>query len=132
MNTELFRKINEVIAPAGVIAWDLFNMGAWEGVNASCGTTRCVAGWAIHFEIGGGPLYKDDGLSLADSVYDLADRIGARRYAEGMVDFEDLAAILLGLGIYERSLFYADEETAAEFVALAAEGREDEAREVLG
>lgn len=129
MNTELFRKINEVIAPAGVIAWDVFNMGTWEGVNASCGTTRCVAGWAIHLTTGQ-PLFADE-FKMHSSVTDLADRVGARRYAEGMVDFEDLAAGLLGLGIYERSLFYADEETASEFVALAAEGREDEAREVL-
>lgn len=128
----MFRKINEVISPApGVIAWDLFNMSTWEDDSYGCGTTRCVAGWAIHFATDGAPLYVEGGPGHSEAVIDLARRIDARRINEDTVDLEDLGGRLLGLEGTDRNLFYVDDDTAAEFVRLASEGKEDEAREVL-
>lgn len=131
-NTELFRKIHEVIAPApGVIAWDLFNMSTWEDGDNSCGTTRCVAGWAIHYATDGAPLYNPSGTGHSAAVVNLAIRLGAGRYNDDTVDLEDLGAKILGLEGSDRQLFYVDEERAVDFVLLAAQGREDEASEVL-
>lgn len=131
-NRQLFQKIYEVIAPeSGVIDWHKFSMSSWEDDDSSCGTARCVAGWAIHYESGGAPVYTEDGLGHSEAVVELADRVGATMFSSRTVDLEDLAGRLLGLEGSDRQLFYTDEETAAEFVHLAAQGRDDEASEVL-
>lgn len=120
MNTELFRKINDVISrDRGGL-----NMDSWENV---CGTTRCVAGWAIYFEAGEVPLYADSTGRYSDGVRELAARVGV-----SMCDspfFARLGAKLLGLRCSE--LFYVDDDLAARFVALAAEGRDEEALALL-
>lgn len=135
MNTELFKKIYETIAPDGVVDSSKFDMDTWEGKpdpirSASCGTTRCVSGWAIHFASGGSQLYSKD-LSSPQPVVDLADRHDVLS-ASGVVDFDRLGAALLGLDRDEKSLFYVDEERALQFVRLAAQGDRTGARAVLG
>lgn len=132
MNTELFRKIRKDITLPGGVEIDLsrFEMSGWEEGSPECGTTRCVAGWAI-YETTGKPLYADSGTRHSDATIALADRLGARKYSDTQVDLEDLGAKLLGLDGTNRTLFYTDEDTAATFVALAAEGKHDEATEFL-
>lgn len=131
MNTELFKKIYETIAPDGMVDEGAFDMDTWEGEpEASCGTTRCVAGWAIHFASGGSRLYSED-LSSPQPVVDLADWHDVLS-ASGVVDFDRLGAALLGLDRDEKSLFYVDEERALQFVRLAAQGDRTGARAVLG
>ena len=134
MNQPLFRKIVEVIHVENAIDFGVFNMGTWESSNtdtgASCGTSRCLAGWAIYFELKGAPLY-DAGVYNSQRVIDLAERIGARMINDGFVDMADLGAKLLGLDERESSIFFADEETAAEFARRAARGNFAGARELL-
>jgi hypothetical protein len=133
VNTELFKKIYETIAQDGVVDSSKFDMDTWECNlihSASCGTTRCVAGWAIHFASGGSRLYSGD-LSSPQPVVDLADRHDVLS-ASGVVDFDRLGADLLGLDRDEKSLFYVDEERALQFVRLAAQGDRTGARAVLG
>lgn len=121
MNTELFRKINDVISrDRGGL-----NMDSWENV---CGTTRCVAGWAIYFEAGEVPLYADSTTGrYSDGVMELAARVGVSM--RDSLLFPRLGAKLLGLRCSE--LFYVDDDLAARFVALAAEGRDEEALALL-
>lgn len=120
-NTPLFKKIREIIS----VKPELFDMASFEnGGNSECGTTRCIAGWAIHLETGE-PLYDDEGDFTAP-VHELADRLGVR------ADPEDLGRELLGLSRSEAArLFYIDDEAGTRFVELAAQGREAEALEVL-
>lgn len=134
MNIELFGKIDEVISPRpGRIDSLAFNMDSWEDDSYSCGTTRCVAGWAIYFATGEASVYDRSGRH-SNSVLELAGSLGTWLYDTDdayEADLEDLAAKLLGLSRQERRLFYTSEEVAAEFVHLAAQGKLDEAREVL-
>lgn len=133
MNTELFKKIHDAIEadPAG------FDMGAWEGLkdyeHPACGTTRCVAGWAVHFASGEGGLYiVGERTEWTPGVLALAERLGVR---VGDVHIgspvADLGAKVLGLERGDRKLFYTDGETAAGFVRLAAQGDDEAARAVL-
>lgn len=129
MNTELFKKIHDQITSEP----DGFDMNTWEGPGAACGTTRCVAGWAIYFATGS-PLYGYSGAGAHPKVVELARDLGVKVYPGDSVNFEDfgdLGAKLLGLEGFDRDLFYASEEVAARFVQLAAAGDEDAAREVL-
>lgn len=113
-----FAKIHEHIQ-----AEDGFAMHTWE-YGGFCGTTRCVAGWAIYDEIGAA-LY-DGSNQVSVEVHHLADRLRVNDY------MEDIGAALLGLPDDLRSVFYTDEELAAEFVRRAAGGAtEDDLREWL-
>ena len=125
MNTELFKQIDDIIAPAGQVDGSRFDMGSWE----SCGTTRCVAGWAIHLTTGQ-PLWAD-GYQQSDATLELAREHGTTMFSDREADFGALAGKLLGLAPQERELFYSEDEVAAEFVHLAAQGRHDDARRVL-
>lgn len=120
-NTPLFKKIHEIIN----LKPELFDMASFEGDSSSeCGTTRCIAGWAIRLETGK-PLYDDEGEFTAPT-HELADRLGVT------VAPEDLGRELLGLPVDVASrLFYVNDGVGARFVELAAEGREAEALEVL-
>jgi hypothetical protein len=113
-NTERFRKVHEIIEQEGKLG-----MAEWES-SPMCGTTRCISGWAIYNEIGE-PLFDRNGVSPA--VHELADRLGVERE-----NFELIGLKLLGMETRDVSVFYTDEDTAREFVALAAQGRDDEAR----
>lgn len=126
MNTELFKQIDDIIAPAGQIDYDRFDMGSWE----RCGTTRCLAGWAIHLTTGQ-PLWHSGGTRQSDATLELAREHGTKMFNDDEADFETLAGKLLGLAPQERILFYLEDELAAEFTHLAAQGKHDEARRVL-
>lgn len=136
MNTELFRKIDEVIAVDGVEPdYATLEMGSWEDDSNTCGTTRCVAGWGIHLTTGK-PLYDGTG-DLDPSVIELANKHGVevRDMGPGIgkaVDFEVLGAKILDLEGGEKAVFYVNEETAVKFVHYAAQGKKDVARSVLG
>lgn len=123
MNTELFRKIDDRISAEP----DGFDMYSWENQNAVCGTTRCAAGWAIYLTTGK-PLFSPD-HTLHDSVNELAERLGLDSRRDSISDIADR---LLGLNGEGRHFFHTDDETGAEFIALAAEGREAEALALLG
>lgn len=123
MNTELFRRVLEVIEaePQG------FAMDSWEGSSpaAECNTTRCLAGWAIHLTTGE-PLYRDfPGGGRHPSVVALA------RQERTSDSFEDLGAALLGLRGQDTQAFFLDEDDALEFIRLAASGDSEAARQYL-
>lgn len=111
-NHALFRQIHDIITREP----ERHDQVAWESL---CGTTRCVAGWAIRLE------GVARGGEEADPIYR-----HARRLAEDLdtrEDYEDLGAELLGLGEYEagRLFIRAGNHTAALAVAhLAEEGAE--------
>jgi hypothetical protein len=135
VNTELFRKIDEVIAIDGVEPdYNALEMASWEDDSNTCGTTRCVAGWGIYLTTGK-PLYDGRG-DLDPSVIELANQHGVevKDHSVGgkVVDFEELGAAILDLEGGEKHLFYVSEETAVEFVHFAAQGQKDRARRVLG
>ncbi len=129
MNTELFRRVHEVIS----VHPERLDMGSWEGYTP-CGTTRCVAGWAVYLTIGtelfdaeGRDHVRMEELSLELGVPLLGQEGDIARVHLGRV-----GAKLLGLSPEEATaLFHSNEEVASDFVALAAQGREGEAREVL-
>lgn len=110
-DTERFKKIEKhIFTKDGLIDRSTFNTVDWE----ACGTTRCVAGWAIYDETGS-RLFDELG-EVGSSVSQLADRLGVE------VDFESVAVTLLGLPEDLAGLFYASSATAAEFVRRAARG----------
>jgi hypothetical protein len=121
LNREAFQKVHEVISAQP----DRLVMSSWEDDEApeSCGTTRCVAGWAIHFAVGGAPLFDNEG-GPSDEVESLAREHGLDPddYCTSTL-FEWLGANLLGLPIREaRTVFYLSSDTAGELVRLAAAG----------
>lgn len=113
MNTELFKKIDEVLTEHP----ERHNQESWE---STCLTTRCVAGWAIHLATGE-PLYVARELHHP-SVFGLAEQLGLPR----STGFSKIAAKLLGLDEHGRvGLFhYCDGPEAREAVARAAAGDE--------
>lgn len=118
MNTALFGQINDIIAAEP----RKLSMDSWEG--SPCGTTRCMAGWAVHLTTGK-PLY-DDGGEHHPSVRELAERLGVDD------DFEEIGAALLDLDPDDAAvIFYVDSERGAEFIRLAAQGLEREALNLL-
>lgn len=119
MNTELFRKINDIIQPR---PGKLF-MGNWEE-GTGCGTTRCVAGWAIYLETGA-PLYDLHSGELSPETRALAERLNVAD------DIEIIGGALLGLDVDQRQLFYVDNDEALMAVAEAAAGDEQGFMSVL-
>lgn len=117
MNRELFQRIDEIIRVGDEIRHDKFYMNSWE---SGCGTARCVAGWAIHLTTGEPVFGPDHHLSRATVA--LVEQLGVRK------DCAELGGKLLGMERSDSWLFYTDEETAAEFVRLAAAGEEEAAR----
>lgn len=119
MNIELFKKIHDVISVEPKRLW----MSEWE---SECGTSRCVAGWAAYLTVGV-PLYTSDGEP--DPAYAaLQEDLFGKPVG---VDFAYLARKLLGLPCGASRLFYRDDQTAAQFVHLAAYGRVAEAMSLL-
>lgn len=125
-NVELFRRINEVISARP----EEHDQSTWEStsVETSCGTTRCVAGWAIHLTTGEKVFHWDPDLTFIEvspSVRALAAEHGIRGNGdqEGMSLIPGLAASLLGLSQAQADvLFYAGNEKALTCVELAADG----------
>lgn len=130
LNTELFKKIHDVIS----ITPEQFDMAGWEDTDSGCGTTRCVAGWAIHFSLEGGNLYDGRG-DHTDALIALAKKVGSKvtmdRQGYEYVDLETLGGKLLGLEAGQKGVFYVSEDRAAMFVELAAEGRDQDALDGL-
>lgn len=119
-NAELFAKIRDVIKanPEG------HEQSVFE--DDACGTTRCVAGWAIYLETGAPLFTSDPGVCLTPEVRDLEGRLGLER-----VQFEDdldmvpvIAQKLLGLSERQaHQLFYEmSNGRALELVERYAEG----------
>lgn len=109
LNIRLFQKIHAQIESFP----ESHNQGSWE-----CGTSRCVAGWAVHLTTGQ-PVYATIGLHPA--TRELAGELGVRTGSIPAV-----ARRLLGVTADEAGrLFYADDEQAAEAVRLAATGQAD-------
>lgn len=133
LNRELFRKVEEYIRPdsdEGLRSWNplAFDMGVWENgpkrdVDGElCGTTRCVAGWAVYATLGQ-PLYSsgtvdvvDPACGLSPAFQELAAELGVQ------ADIGIVASTLLGLPREMQGLFYTYEELAAEFVHRTARG----------
>jgi len=125
MNTELFAKIHEVIT----VEPRLFDMTTWEDTNA-CGTTRCIAGWAVHLNTNQ-PLYTQFG-DLHESVAELSESLGIEVIGGYNSDFQNIARELLGLDAWTAArVFYISDTRAKQFVELAANGYEDEALSLL-
>lgn len=136
LNRELFKKIHDVIS----VEPDKFRMSDWEdsrhildfeGVTPVCGTTRCIAGWAINLTTDA-PIYLN-GEHSPETIA-LAREKGARVTEDDdceSVDLEELGGILLGLDNSQRGIFYSGDQTAARFVAAVAQGDETFALEIL-
>lgn len=104
INRELFQKIHDQITMEPETHWQ----GTWE---SDCGSTRCVAGWAIHF---------------ATDREDVLDGLEALGAGAAFFNVPLIAERLLGLTSNESlGLFYAQNSQAAELVELyALKGRE--------
>lgn len=121
LNREAFQKIHEVIS----VQPERLAMSTWEDDEPaeSCGTTRCVAGWAIHFATGGAPLFANGG-GPSDEVRNLArdHELDPDDFSTSTL-FECLGANLLGLSYREaRAVFYLPNDVASALVRLAAAG----------
>lgn len=118
INVERFRRIDQRLTREE----SLLSMLVWEGTaDTSCGTTRCIAGWAIFDEIGA-DLFDHEFHPSAE-VRDLALRLGVR-YVD---DFAGIACILLGLPECLRDVFYAGNDVGRAFVKAAADGASKDA-----
>ena len=122
LNREAFQKIHQVISvqPKRLV------MSSWEDEDefSECGTTRCVAGWAVHFAVGGAPIFNVDGGGPSDVVKELARNHGLDfdDFSTASL-FEQLGANLLGLSTREaRTVFYLPNDVARALVRLAARG----------
>lgn len=118
LNIPLFQKIHAQITRDP----ESHYQGSWESIN-ECGTTRCLAGWALHFEAHG-DVYKRDvhgcATGWSTQVQTLFD---SRDDLEAWWAVSRIARHLLGLTWEQANrLFFSDEEQAAEAVRLAAEG----------
>jgi hypothetical protein len=96
VNRELFQKIHDVIS----VSPGRLDMTSWEDSEGYCGTTRCIAGWAIHLTTGK-PLFAEglDGYpALHESVARLAGDAGINPAAHSMSQvIQEVAANLLAL-----------------------------------
>lgn len=73
-----------------------------------CGTTRCLAGWAIHFAA------EDKGIDINRRLRDVAREL---RGDDGYVYYDDLGAEILGLDVDEALVFFAEPREAYNRVA---------------
>lgn len=88
--------------------------GDYEDVMASeCGTTRCIAGWAIHFEA------LDRGLNVNSDLMGLTNELG-RIFDIPQPNYETVAMRILDTS--DRSMFYANNEGGWEIVNEYANG----------
>jgi len=92
------------------------NDGGWSEIPASeCGTTRCVAGWAVHFEAE--RLGIDVDRPLWDTMLDLAIKLKVKP------NYEAVAKHVLGID--DNNLFWEADDVAYEIVNEYAEGLRD-------
>jgi hypothetical protein len=124
LNTELFKKIHEVVSANP----QRHDQATWEGQSVGdCGTTRCVAGWAVHLATGQKVFRWESGVPnvlLSGATVRLAREHGIPAESgddPGVVP--KVASKMLGLTDVEAEyLFYADDDRAREIVAAAAAG----------
>ena len=122
-NTELFAKIRDMIREHP----EQHDQSAWESQPVDeCGTTRCVAGWAVYLEAGAPLLTSDSGVYLTPEVEALGLRLGLVR--GGFEDDLDMIPVIAQrlLGLDDRQahqLFYRmNNQQALEQVERYAEG----------
>lgn len=119
LNIPLFKKIHDRISAAP----EVHSQDTWE-----CGSTRCIAGWAVHLTTGEPVFSENNGWrGLHPATRELA-----RRYGLAADSVPAIALRLLGITADEAGrLFYADDDKAAEAVDLAAAGRAEEFAEYV-
>lgn len=141
-NTELFRKIRDQIQDTP----GSFSMATWESallvhppsrpaflnvvtneyeIHRGCDTTRCVAGWGLHF-VNPTQGYEATAIDLIED-WDLWEQVEP----EDLIIFA--GAGILGLSIEDANLLFihTSDRKAYKVVDLFAEGRNDEAMAVL-
>lgn len=127
-NRELFQKIHDVIS----VRPDEHLQSTWEWGSGTCGTVRCVGGWAIHLTTGK-PVYADGGsATLRPETVDLARHHGIPPNSGDQL-IRALAQKLLGLDddLAQRLFFYVPDEVARGVVRAFAEGRDRDAAPIL-
>jgi hypothetical protein len=132
-NTELFRKIHEVISAdpmkLEMTNWERRPIDAYREPDSTieqdlCGTTRCVAGWAVALTTGT-PLFVNFGGGRHPAVKELFQERGLEVHTD---DFVDLGAALLGLEQADAyTLFFSSDRVASTVVELFAQGQDEEA-----
>lgn len=80
--------------------------GASSAMASECGTTRCIAGWGIHFAAE--DLGLDVARPLAVVALEVADKMGIRvgRHGNRTYDYEALGKAVLDI---EDNIFYLDD-----------------------
>lgn len=71
-----------------------------------CGTTRCLAGWAIHFEA------MDRGVDMVNTPLEEAARLLDPATPSEYTDWEGIGAKILGLNESETAVFWYEEKAA--------------------
>lgn len=120
VNREAFREIHELITQFP----DLHDQRNWEAdpsQNGSCGTTRCIAGWATWLKAREMGLLDSKGSPTKNKLRGkIADRLGLR-----LRDHGSIARTVLGLtSAQAESLFhdYHDERAVARVKSYAETG----------
>lgn len=131
MNRELFQKIHDVIS----VDPESFEMTSWETDGTLCGTTRCIAGWAVSIAADG-PVFNPDyeapnARVYSGEVYALAESMGI---GTAGLSVPCLAERLLGLSEHQANavFFNFDNARMAEYVEAAANGDTDRCARLLG
>lgn len=105
-NTELFKKIHDVIS----VHPELHDQAFFQE-GTGCGTTRCVAGWAIHLS------HPDDqGQSVSQLVSLFSKASSPSAYARELLD--------IGYSESDVLFFTLSDEEARRVVAAYAEGHD--------
>lgn len=139
VNQDLFGRVDKQISSEP----EWFNMNSWEqlvtqhhvniGEATACGTTRCVAGWAIHMTHV--DRYGETNLPLRDMLHDLTGKVATGDAANPTIEesegYQEYGARILGLTYSEAGrLFYAPPELARSLVHAYATGGREAARAV--
>ena len=121
INRELFQKIHEIISAHP----EQHDQGSWEGTRGpDCGTTRCVAGWAV-FLTTGEPLTRSTNTGIMGNSLATQELLRENDWES----IPEAGRRLLGLNEdVACSLFYdASNEEARAAVKAFSEGRESDA-----
>lgn len=113
-NLDLFKEIYEQIKDPAKL-----DMGSWEGTSV-CGTTRCVAGWAVHLTTGE-PI-MGNGATLSYTWHPSVEALSRRLLGDARYSLSRIGGALLGLDRDQASvLFYSQNEEALAVVKAFAE-----------
>jgi hypothetical protein len=105
-NQELFKKIHDQIEEYP----ETHNQSSW-----GCGTTKCVAGWAVHFRA------VELGMPATGTLYDALDLVDPHRHYGALTNIDRTAAHLLEVDDEQAdALFWSGDATAATLVARFA------------